>query len=1061
MAKKYLSLDRLTEYDELIKGVVSDGDNATLASAKSYADGLANGKADKTHDHNDVYYTETEIDTKLSEVNTSITNITSGTIVVKKAEEANHATNADTATNATNAEHAASADTAVQADKATKADEATHATSADNAEEANHAVNADKATNADNATNATNATKATQDASGNVITTTYETKTDASAKLDEAKGYADTVAATAANKVKDDLLNGAGEAYDTLKELADLIDENQDAISVLEDVATGKADRDHTHNWNELEDRPFGEGVPVETVLLGETTFDAIDFEGNYIYQLPECFPIEVGQNYVVIFDGVSYECVGWYCEDWGYNVIGNCDLMGVEGIGNNEPFAITSNVEFNDTTIGLAEMGQHTISILGFSYNSVKTIDPKYLPFELNETYEIILTETTDTTDNYNSIGVYVDGSISRDNIGETYIVTFDGIEYKCKCYDINGYKHLGNPNLLDNPGGNASSLPSDSTLYKNEPFVLICDVGNLICEEYGTHTISIVKPDDSSRYIVSIAQKAIQDSEGNIIVETYETKESAQNWYYNVENNVRNDFQDIFNGKYAVGKAVQDADGNVITSTYETKEDAQAKLDEAKAYTNTMTSGMATTTVVDNKISTHNTSSTSHTDIRDLINALSTKVNNFLDVSDTTTDQLSEVLTLINNNKGTLDSITSNKVNVSDIVDNLTTASASKVLSANQGVVLKGLIDALQEAVDGKAAEGHKHAISDVTDLQTTLNAKAAQTDLDAVEVKANNANTSITNIVNGTTTVAKATNATTAANAEKLGGQLPSYYAAASAIPTGALANKNIVSESDLDSTLAEKVNAAAEGNHSHSNKTVLDGITATKVSNWDNAEANAKAHTDEKIALLMNNSSEAVDSVMELAEAMSNNADAIKALETVAASKVPTSRKVNGKDLTADITLTSDDVNADAKGSAAGVQSNLDSHVNSTVKHVADSERINWNAAYTHSTTSHAPADAQVNVIESIKVNGTAQTITSKSVNITVPTQPSDIGAAESTHTHAISEITNLETTLSNAAAGIKANADSIGAHTDRISALETKVGDGFEEITSDEIKNLFK
>lgn len=50
-------------------------------------------------------------------------------------------------------------------------------------------------------------------------------------------------------------------------------------------------------------------------------------------------------------------------------------------------------------------------------------------------------------------------------------------------------------------------------------------------------------------------------------------------------------------------------------------------------------------------------------------------------------------------------------------------------------------------------------------------------------------------------------------------------------------GDLAAKDVVSESDLDSALAEKVNAAAEGNHSHSNKTVLDGITAANVASWN--------------------------------------------------------------------------------------------------------------------------------------------------------------------------------------------------------------------------------
>ena len=50
-------------------------------------------------------------------------------------------------------------------------------------------------------------------------------------------------------------------------------------------------------------------------------------------------------------------------------------------------------------------------------------------------------------------------------------------------------------------------------------------------------------------------------------------------------------------------------------------------------------------------------------------------------------------------------------------------------------------------------------------------------------------------------------------------------------------GSLATKNTVAESDLASELKEKVNAAAEGNHSHGNKSVLDGITSAKVAAWD--------------------------------------------------------------------------------------------------------------------------------------------------------------------------------------------------------------------------------
>lgn len=58
------------------------------------------------------------------------------------------------------------------------------------------------------------------------------TKTYSSSKI-----ASEITAATAA--LKADLLGGAGEAYDTLKELADLIDTNKGAIEALEEIAAG------------------------------------------------------------------------------------------------------------------------------------------------------------------------------------------------------------------------------------------------------------------------------------------------------------------------------------------------------------------------------------------------------------------------------------------------------------------------------------------------------------------------------------------------------------------------------------------------------------------------------------------------------------------------------------------------------------------------------------------------------------------------------------------------------------------------------------------------------
>lgn len=147
---------------------------------------------------------------------------------------------------------------------------------------------------------------------------------------------------------------------------------------------------------------------------------------------------------------------------------------------------------------------------------------------------------------------------------------------------------------------------------------------------------------------------------------------------------------------------KATQDGNGKVIANTYETKTDAQTKLDEAKSYTDTKTSGLASTTVVDNKISTHNTSTSAHNDIRILIDGLTTRLNALANSDDTTLDQMSEVVAYIKNNKSLIDGITTNKVNVADIVDNLTTNVTNKPLSAAQGVAIKALIDALQEDID-----------------------------------------------------------------------------------------------------------------------------------------------------------------------------------------------------------------------------------------------------------------------------------------------------------------------------------------------------------------------
>ena len=66
-------------------------------------------------------------------------------------------------------------------------------------------------------------------------------------------------------------------------------------------------------------------------------------------------------------------------------------------------------------------------------------------------------------------------------------------------------------------------------------------------------------------------------------------------------------------------------------------------------------------------------------------------------------------------------------------------------------------------------------------------------------------------------------------------------------------------------------------------------------------------------------------------------------------------------------------------------------------------LTDTLKANYDNAYTHSKSTHAPTNAQANVIEAVKVNNTALTPTDKAVNIDL----SDY--SKTSHTHTKSDI----------------------------------------------------
>lgn len=140
-----------------------------------------------------------------------------------------------------------------------------------------------------------------------------------------------------------------------------------------------------------------------------------------------------------------------------------------------------------------------------------------------------------------------------------------------------------------------------------------------------------------------------------------------------------------------------------------------------------------------VDDKIAdalfSHTTNPEAHQDIRILVQELLDQVNHFLDVDDTTRDQLSELLVLIDENIENIENLVAGYVKYTDIINNLTTNLDNKALSAAQGVELKRLIEEVRSQIatainahnyDGNAHAGLREVVDDLDTAVTNLGTK-----------------------------------------------------------------------------------------------------------------------------------------------------------------------------------------------------------------------------------------------------------------------------------------------------------------------------------------------
>ena len=150
----------------------------------------------------------------------------------------------------------------------------------DNAESLVKAINSLK-TNFDNAMLAINANSADIDAAEAAITALQErlnsiiNDTTVSTNTVYSSFKVASEITKAKQEVKNDLLGGAGTAYDTLNELAELIESNQDAITALQNLAAGHVKYDSVQELTDAQKKQARDNI--NAVSQDEIDFSAIE----------------------------------------------------------------------------------------------------------------------------------------------------------------------------------------------------------------------------------------------------------------------------------------------------------------------------------------------------------------------------------------------------------------------------------------------------------------------------------------------------------------------------------------------------------------------------------------------------------------------------------------------------------------------------------------------------------------------------------------------------------------------------------------------------------------
>lgn len=407
-------------------------------------------------------------------------------------------------------------------------------------------------------------------------------------------------------------------------------------------------------SWNELKDKPFYD----ETAVLYENPALYVE-EDSASENITTNF-LEEGETYTVEVDGKPYSLV--------------CEISDDMEFTGNVYYCLTSDnfevyTALPDLTFEFYSKNYNNKTIsLKISKPSIKKIDNKYLPEHLQFGDEsVVLYENPALWIDEESMAVIYDVGADFLVEDETYEVECNGNHYTCVCTLKESYGG-GKYHLID--FGDTSI-----TQHAGDDYFFVSSI------EFYEETISL-----------KISKPSIKKIDNKYLDLTSYATEEWVGGNYQPKGDYLTAVPDGYAQKSEIPTKVSQLEND---SGYLTEHQSLDGL-ATETYVNTQIAAIPTPDV-SGQINTHNTATDSHNDIRLLVDGLTTRLNTLANSDDTTLDQMSEVVAYIKNNKSLIEGVTNSKVNVSDIIDNLTTNVSNKPLSAAQGAALKALIDAI----------------------------------------------------------------------------------------------------------------------------------------------------------------------------------------------------------------------------------------------------------------------------------------------------------------------------------------------------------------------------